>query len=46
MCYVQVAYIMPDQKVIDREFGNLLDISDSYPKYVVSLDPVAGGNVK
>jgi uncharacterized protein len=46
MCYIQVAYIMPDQKVIDREFGNLLTIWDNYPKYVVSLDPVAWSNVK
>lgn len=38
--YVQVAYLIPDQKVHEREFGNLEFINDNYPKYVVSLDPV------
>jgi predicted AAA+ superfamily ATPase len=38
--YVQVAYLIPDSKVHEREFGNLEHINDNYPKYVVSLDPV------
>jgi len=38
--YVQVAYIITDSKVKQREFGNLALIQDNYPKYVVSLDPV------
>ena len=38
--YIQVAYMITDEKVIDREFGNLMLIKDNYPKYVVSLDPV------
>lgn len=38
--YVQVAYLIPDTKVREREFGNLEHINDNYPKYVVSLDPV------
>jgi len=38
--YVQVAYLIPDQKVYEREFGNLRKIDDNYPKYVVSMDPV------
>ncbi len=29
----------------DREIGNLLDIKDNYPKYVVTLDELAGGNM-
>ncbi len=37
--YVQVAYLIPDQKVKEREFGNLMRIHDHYPKRVVSLDP-------
>ena len=36
--YVQVAYLLNDEKTIDREFGNLLQIKDNYPKYVVSYD--------
>ncbi len=36
--YVQVAYLIPDEKVIEREFGNLLLIKDNFPKIVVSLD--------
>jgi predicted AAA+ superfamily ATPase len=37
--YIQaVSMIHNDQRVIDREFGNLLKIPDQYPKYVVSLD--------
>jgi len=44
--YVQVTYLLPDQNVIDREFGNLLDIPDNYPKYVISMDELAPGNYK
>jgi len=36
--YLQVAYILPDEKVIEREFGNLARIRDHYPKKVDSLD--------
>ena len=36
--YVQVAYKLADEKVIKREFGNLENIKDHYPKYVVSMD--------
>lgn len=36
--YYQVAYYLYDQKVIDREFGAFADISDNYPKYVISFD--------
>jgi uncharacterized protein len=38
LIYLQVAYILADQKVIDREFGNLDKINDHYPKYVISMD--------
>lgn len=37
--YFQVAYMITDEKVKQREFGNLLQIKDNYPKYVISLDP-------
>ncbi|MFP4025425.1 MAG: ATP-binding protein [Thiohalospira sp.] len=36
--YIQVAYLLSSRKVIDREFGNLKQIPDNYPKYVVTMD--------
>ena len=36
--YVQVAYKLADNKVIEREFGNLNEIKDHYPKFVISMD--------
>ena len=36
--YVQVAYILADDKVIDREFGAYKGIEDNYPKYVLTMD--------
>jgi predicted AAA+ superfamily ATPase len=44
--YIQVAYLITDDKVKQREFGNLLQIKDNYPKYVVSLDPVQMSQVQ
>lgn len=41
--YIQVAYLIIDEKTRNREFGNLLQIKDNYPKYVISLDPVQIG---
>lgn len=40
--YVQAAYLIPDEKVRDREFGNLLKIPDNFPKKVVSMDEFSG----
>ena len=36
--YIQVAYMLYDQRTIDREFGNLMEIENHYPKYVVTMD--------
>ncbi len=36
--YVQVCYLLSTNKVVEREFGNLLQIKDNYRKYVVSMD--------
>lgn len=36
--YVQVAYVLADNTVIDREFGVYDNIQDNYPKYVISMD--------
>ena len=44
--YVQVAYIITNEKVHAREFGNLLKISDNHRKIVVSMDDFAESNYK
>ena len=41
--YVQVCRRLPEES--DREIANLLAIKDHYPKYVVTLDELATGNV-
>ncbi len=41
--YVQVCRNLPEDS--DRELANLLELKDHYPKYVVTLDDLAGGNV-
>lgn len=35
---VQVAYMLTNEGTINREYGNLLEIQDNYPKYVVTMD--------
>ena len=42
--YVQVAYLLPDDAVLEREFGNLKLIDDNFEKMVVSMDDVSFGN--
>jgi hypothetical protein len=39
---VQATYLLSSEETVSREFGNLLEIKDNYPKYVVSMDPVSG----
>lgn len=41
--YVQVCRRLPEES--DREVANLLQIRDHYPKYVVTLDELAAGNI-
>ena len=41
--YVQVCRSLPETS--DREVANLLEIKDHYPKYVVTLDDFATGNI-
>lgn len=36
--YFQVAYILSDEKVVEREFGAYSGIDDNFPKYVLTLD--------
>ncbi|KPA13069.1 ATPase [Candidatus Magnetomorum sp. HK-1] len=40
--YIQVCYLLSSKETIDREFCNLLDIRDNYPKYVLSMDNYFG----
>lgn len=42
--YVQVAYLLSNDEAKKREFGNLKQINDNYPKYVVTLDPLNAGS--
>jgi predicted AAA+ superfamily ATPase len=38
--------MITDQRVHDREFGNLLEIKDNFTKIVVSMDEMTGGKFK
>ena len=40
--YIQVALRITEKQTMEREFGNLLDIKDNYPKYVVTMDDYSG----
>jgi len=42
--YIQVAYLLQDEKTIEREFGNLLAIQDNYPKFVITMDDLEEPN--
>lgn len=44
--YIQVAYLITDEKVVEREFWNLLKIKDNYPKIVLSMDEILIKNYK
>lgn len=37
--YIQACSLIDSQKTFDREFGNLAKIPDSFPKYVVMMEP-------
>ena len=41
--YIQVCRELPEES--DREIANLLAIKDNYPKYILTLDDIASGNV-
>lgn len=42
--YIQVCRTLPENST--REYDNLAEIKDNYPKYIVTLDAFAGGNEK
>ena len=37
--YIQASYIIANDETREREFGNLRNIKDNYPKYVISMTP-------
>lgn len=43
-CYIQVSYLLASDETAKREFASLEAISDSFPKYVLSLDSFLRGN--
>lgn len=40
--YIQVALTINDSKTMEREFGNLKNIPDNYPKTVITMDAFSG----
>ena len=44
--YLQVAYLLATPETVEREFGVLRAIADSYPKMVLSLDALFGEDVE
>lgn len=42
--YIQVSEKIEREETREREYGNLLSISDNYPKYVLRADEFTGGN--
>ena len=44
--YIQAAVVLDSDATVTREFGNLLDIDDNYPKMVVSTDAQYRNTVK
>jgi predicted AAA+ superfamily ATPase len=44
--YAQVCYLLGNDRVTEREFGNLERTGDNYPKTVISLDEISLGNVR
>lgn len=39
--YIQATYVLESESTVKREFGNLMSIKDNFPKFVVSMDPLA-----
>lgn len=42
--YIQICESVKREETEKREYGNLLSIADNYPKYVLRMDEMAGGN--
>lgn len=44
--YIQVAYLLPTKKTLEREVAPLLAIPDNYPKRLLTLDQAMGNDYK
>jgi len=44
--YLQVALTINDPTTLEREFGNLKNIKDNYPKMVITLEAFSGNTVE
>ena len=44
--YIQVAWVLDSETTIMREFGNLLEIKDNYPKMVITSDEKFRNTIK
>ena len=42
--YIQVALTIMMEETRKREFGNLMQVGDNYPKYVITLSDIIIGN--
>ena len=37
-CYIQVAYQLANEEIVEREFSAYSSVKDNWPKYVISMD--------
>ncbi len=44
--YIQVTYLLPTKKTLEREMAPLLAVQDNYPKYLLTLDQTMGEDYK
>lgn len=44
--YIQVAYKLSEEAIVEREFGALLGVRDHYPKYVVTMEEFWQDNIE
>ena len=44
--YFQVALQLTDQETMNREYGNLLEIKDNFPKYLITFDDIGSADFK
>jgi hypothetical protein len=44
--YFQVALELTNKETIEREYGNLINIKDNFPKYLITLDEISSTDYK
>lgn len=44
--YFQVALQLTNKETIEREYGNLINIKENFPKYLVPLDEIGTADYK